>query len=73
MGHFIEAKFEDDQWLHEFQSKQVQLAPGDSIKVILQEEISYGYDSEVVSARYTIKKVIEVIPAQVPVQQGMYF
>lgn len=73
MGRSIEAKFEDESWLHDFQNKKVVLGPGDSLKVILEEIIYYGYDSEIVSAKYAIKQVISVVPAPTFTQQGLFF
>jgi hypothetical protein len=60
-GHSIEAAMEDLNWLHAFQNNKELLQPGDSLKVIMQEEVSYGYNSEVVQTNYSIIEVIEVI------------
>lgn len=63
-GHLIEAKILDVKWLTEFQSRKVELQPGDSLRVLLREQISYGYDSEIVHVEYDVIEVQEVI--QVP-------
>ena len=60
-GHMIEAKISDSDWLLKFQSKEVHLQPGDSLKVLLREEVSYGYDSEIVHTEYEVVKVLAVI------------
>lgn len=61
-GHAIEAKILDNEWLQRFQNNQVQLNPGDSLRVILHEEVSYGYDSEIVQTDYAVIVVEEVLP-----------
>lgn len=60
-GRAIEAKIVDLDWLARFQSRQIDVRPGDSLRVILYEEISYGYDNEVVHRHYEIEKVDDVI------------
>jgi hypothetical protein len=57
----IEAKLGDASWLQEFQNGNVNLAPGDSLRVSLHEEVSYGYDGEVVHTDYEIQKVLGVV------------
>lgn len=71
VGHMIEAKISDMDWLSEFQNKRVELQPGDSLRVLLREEISYGYDSEIVQTEYEIVKVLGVIPGLGQVQQSI--
>ncbi|MCR4348059.1 MAG: DUF1090 domain-containing protein [Sulfuricaulis sp.] len=61
-GHQIEAKIFDDSWLTKFQTRQVSVQPGDSLRVVLREEISYGYDSEIVNTHYEVARVLEIIP-----------
>jgi len=60
-GRAIEAKITDSDWLRMFQSRKEDVRPGDSLRVLLYEEISYGYDGEVVHRHYEIEKVYEVI------------
>ncbi|HLA74488.1 MAG TPA: hypothetical protein VJM76_01070, partial [Gammaproteobacteria bacterium] len=61
-GHQIEAKILHDSWLAQFQARHVTVQPGDSLRVQLREEISYGYDSEIVHTYYEVTKVLEVMP-----------
>lgn len=61
-GHSIEAKIEDEEWLDNFQNNGTILQPGDSLRVLMHEQVSYGYESEVVHIQYTINEVIEVLP-----------
>ncbi len=60
-GRAIDAKITHEEWLIDFQSRKVDVKPGDSIKVVLYEEISYGYEAEVVHRHYEIEKVFEII------------
>lgn len=60
-GHMIDAKVSDVSWLTRFQTNQEIVQPGDSLRVMLREEISYGYDNEIVHKDYDVKEVIEVI------------
>lgn len=72
-GHSIEAKFEDYDWLDQYQENQVTLNPGDSLRVLMHEEVSYGYENEVVHVSYVIKEVIEVVPSPKATQRRLGF
>ena len=61
-GRAIEAKIQDAAWLHRFQSSLEPLNPGDSLRVILREEVAYGYDSDVVHVEYTVLRVLDRLP-----------
>ncbi len=61
-GHAIEAKILDQQWLQRFQTNQEPVNPGDSLRAILREEVSYGYDSEIVHIEYEVVEVLGVLP-----------
>lgn len=61
-GHSIEAKVEDESWLEDFQTNIIVLQPGDSLRVNMVEEVSYGHELEVVNIQYNITKVLEVVP-----------
>jgi hypothetical protein len=61
--HLIEAKILDNEWLSQFQGRDVILQPQDSLRVLMREEVSYGYDNEVVCTNYAIVKVVKLIPA----------
>ncbi len=62
-GRTIEAKMADAAWLARFQSGAEPLNPGDSLRVEMREEVSYGYDSDVVHVEYTVLSVIDRLPA----------
>lgn len=60
-GRAIDAKIIHAEWLVKFQTRKVEVKPGYSIKIKLQEEISYGYEGEIVHRHYEVLEVIEVI------------
>lgn len=60
-GGAVDAKILDDDWLVNFQNRTVDVKPGDAIRVILLEEISVGYEGEIVHRHYEIEKIYEVI------------
>jgi hypothetical protein len=62
-GHLIEAKILDEGWLTQFHNRRVELQPGDSLRVLLREQVSYGYDNEIVHVEYDVVEVQEVIQA----------
>jgi len=70
-GRAIEAKITDNEWLNKFQSRTEEVKPGDSLDVLLYEEISYGYEGEVVHRHYEAEKVYEVI--RPPTQRSISF
>jgi len=61
--HPMEAKIEDKEWLSRFQTREILVRPGDSLKVRVRTEIKKGYDDKDISVRYDILKVLQVIPA----------
>ncbi|MGN6729090.1 MAG: hypothetical protein ACTHJG_04570 [Rhodanobacteraceae bacterium] len=70
-GRAIDAKVADSDWLVKFQARQVDVRPGDSLSVLLYEEISYGYDGEVVHRYYEIERVDEILHP--PTQNAINF
>lgn len=57
----IEAKIEDTKWLTSFQRRGVEILPGDALRCRVLIEHLYGFDDELISERYTVLEVIEVI------------
>jgi hypothetical protein len=57
----ISAKIEDANWLGRFQGRQVDVRPGDALQCTVKIEMLYGFDNELISERYTVLKVIEVL------------
>jgi hypothetical protein len=66
--HPIQAKITDREWLADFQSRKIDVRPGDALRATVRQTIGYGYDADVVYDRYEITKVSEVIstPSQPP-------
>jgi len=69
--HTIEAKITDLPWLARFQANHEQVNPGDSLRVMLFEEVSYGYDNEVVHMEYEVREVLGVIRGAGGLQAGL--
>lgn len=59
--HAIDAAVLDTHWVTRFQAREIDVRPGDSLKVQVKERVSYGYKGEVVHRHYEITSVIEVI------------
>ena len=72
-GHNINANFDDIPWLSRFQAGEIDVKPGDSLRVVMQEEVYYGYNMEVIHATYTVVEVRQVIRPVLPYQSGFTF
>lgn len=57
----ILAKIEDQNWLRDFQSRKLDIRPGDSLKCLVRIEHLYGHDNELISERYTVVEVIGIL------------
>lgn len=68
----IDVKISDEKWLNAFQKRDVQVLPGDSVRAIVREEVSYGFDNEVIQSHYEIIEVLEVLPLSVPEQKLLF-
>ena len=60
----IRAKLTDDQWLREFQNRKVDVRPGDALRCMVGQEVSYGYDNELISETFIVTKVDQVLENQ---------
>jgi hypothetical protein len=60
---YVDAKIIDEKWLKDFQSKDITLLPGDSIRALVKEEVSYGHNNEVIHMHFEILQVLEILPA----------
>lgn len=61
----ITAKIVDAEWLRQFQERQHDVRPGDSLRAIVEISVKYGYDNEVVSTHHdiiTVKEIIRIPP-----------
>ena len=59
--HPIPAKILDEKWLKDFQSRKHDVRPGDSLRAIVETEVNYDYNQEVVGTHYYVIEVKEVI------------
>ena len=57
----IQAKIEDDGWLGRFQSRLVDVRPGDSVRADVRIDVRYGHDMAVIGTHYAITNVVEII------------
>jgi hypothetical protein len=57
----ISAKIEDVEWLKRFQRRRVDVRPGDALRYDVRIEHLYGHDNELLTERYTIVRVNEVL------------
>lgn len=71
-GKSIEAKILDENWLSHFQKRNVRVLPGDSIRAIVKEEVSYGFNNDVIQTHYEIIKILEVLPTVVHEQRLLF-
>lgn len=60
----IRARIRDDVWLGRFQSRSVDVRPGDALRCVAIQEVRYGYDNEVISETFTIQTILEVLENQ---------
>lgn len=71
----ILARIEDEAWLRRFQSRQEDVRPGDAIRCIGAIEYNYGFDNELVSERFTVSEVLEILvnrvePPELPFKEN---
>ncbi|THF55808.1 hypothetical protein [Ollibium composti] len=57
----IRGKIEDAQWLEQFQTRRIDVRPGDALRCLVKHEVNYGFDNEVVSESYVIVSVQQVL------------
>jgi len=57
----IEAKIDDTNWLRRFQNREVDVRPGDALRSRVKIEYLYGHDNELLTERYTVLEVLEVL------------
>lgn len=68
----ISAKIEDGDWLTQFQSRQIDIRPGDALKCKVTIEHRYGYDNELISEKYVITEVLEVLENKAAEQRSIF-
>ncbi|MDF2505603.1 hypothetical protein [Clostridium sp.] len=60
-GTSIDAKFEDIQWLYDFQNRKIDVRPKDSLKVNMRVISFHDENKTEIKRKYSILKVLEVI------------
>lgn len=60
-GKALPCSIDDEEWIRKFHSRKIDIRPGDSLKVEMDIRSSYDKNNELLSQKYTIKKVLEVI------------
>lgn len=71
----ILVRIEDKEWLRRFQNRQEDVRPGDALRCRVQIEYSYGFDNELISERFTVLEVLQVLinridPLELPFHHG---
>lgn len=59
--HAIEAKISDEAWLNLFRNGAIVLKPGDALRARVRTEISRGFENNVVTTRYEVLEVLDVL------------
>jgi hypothetical protein len=64
------AKIAHEEWLSEFQNREIALRPGDAIRAVLETRVAYDEFGNVLTIHYVVTQVVEVIKARFP-RQGL--
>lgn len=70
--HPMQAKVIHTEWLTDFQSRSFDLRPGDSIRAMVEIEVSYGFKNEIIATHHFIKKVLNIIPGQLENENDLF-
>ncbi len=72
-GHSIYASIDHAEWLSAYQSGEIEVKPGDSLRVLMHEEVFYGHNMEVVHVTHSVRRVLEVIGPSLTYQPRIKF
>lgn len=61
----ILANVADVEWLVRFQTRKIDVRPGDALRCLVNVEHHYGYDNELISETVVVVKVAEVLENQI--------
>ena len=61
----LQAMIADEEWLGRFQGRQIDVRPGDALKCRVEVEMLYGFDNELISERFVVVEVLDVLRDQV--------
>ena len=67
----MSVKILDENWLNQFRSRQITIAPGDCLRATVRSEIKYDSNYEVISENYEVIQILEVIQAEAHIQQKL--
>ncbi len=48
-------------WLQKFQDREIDVRPGDSLRVRIRQTLNYDYDHNLISTKYEVLEVLEVL------------
>jgi hypothetical protein len=65
-GHVIDAKVLDEEWLIKFQQEGLGVRPGSSLRASVEIELLFDDGDKAIFERYSLLKVLEVIPPLPP-------
>ncbi|MCA9734338.1 MAG: hypothetical protein H6695_07475 [Deferribacteres bacterium] len=71
-GRALNAKVTHTKWLSKFQSRKVQVNPGDSIRANVHTDVKYGYDNDVIAVHYFVTNVLEVLETKDTEQKNLF-
>lgn len=60
----LQAMIADEEWLARFQGRQIDVRPGDALKCRVEVEMLYGFDNELISERFVVVEVMDVLRDQ---------
>lgn len=66
----LSAKILDEKWLDDFHKRKMDVRPGDSLKVRIRITNNYDYDHNLISVKYQILKVLDILH---PPSSDQYF
>jgi hypothetical protein len=68
----LSANIEDNVWLTDFQTRKIDVRPGDALRCLVTIQHKYGFDNELISEDYVVTKVEQVLENQIT-QGGLAF
>src|SRR3990172_10072004 len=63
-GAAISAKIAHQEWLRQFQNREINVRPGDGLRVKLEIIVSYDHNNDVIEMHHRIIEVLDVIPPE---------
>ena len=68
----IQVRILDKDWLDKFQSRRINIRPGDSIRAKVRISHRYDFDGELISTHYDAVEILEVIHTPNHDQSSMF-